>query len=1092
MIAEVQAGDSGTGPTASGTPFNLPANVTAGNAVIVWISTSDPAQAASAMSGGGITNWARVGAHINVAATEGLELWFGSGSSGGSKAITITAGSSFWAQATEFSGINIASAISLAQTGSATFSGTTQGQAIFAAPNQLVVAAMVASHAFTAFSGLTTDYNGSATGPSWRWTSGLDSAYQVNGGSGATYTPTWTSTNGTTFGVIAATFTATSSGSPSSWVSNLIYDLYGLTTRTSDPGNPWGAQELTFPALASGFNWSDGARPGNWNIIPPTNPAVQPWGQCLGISGTLTGINIQVFEMEAWALVSNVWTKFFTATAGVGIGGGSYTEDTFSSTGSPYTMNPLTGGIAQWSFVNGYFNHWFPSNWPPTAFPAGGTKVHLRQRVGYSGGDGTTKILIGCAGDWYTGSTGVTDITEPRHRVLTPTSQWYTATSMTAAELLVNPPPPPFGFGATGGSLMPIGIDWGFSVGADTPFFTGTSGATSLVPYPYDVAIGGRTYLVDFEFTPFRREAYRHKSIEITRTQADTNGVPGEHTLNPAGLWRRSQESWGHGAGQVYLDRTTSDSTRFRYSKGLDVWTPYQFQLLNATALVYTSAGTNIRMAVTGTYLWVIDATNMGYTTAPLATFTPTMTAVGTTYDLTSDGYNAWAVTSSGIWKGNDGTPTPAQYFAHSFGATSVIGYALGRLMVGDGPALYNVTAASLPAALMTHPNAGWNWVGFAEGTGFIYAAGTAGAHSAVYQVTIQPDGTTLTAPSVSCTLPRGETISSIKGYLGFILIGTNRGVRVATANTAGNLTLGALVTPSPAMATNMAPTQPGPVQCFEAQDRFAWYGYTNFDASSTGLGRLDLSTLGALPNAPGTPAWSSDLMYSGQGTVTSVASWYNTTQTVWCRLFAVAGVGIVAENAAVPVATGTLQTGLITYDMSDLKYAVFIDILPGANPGTVAAYLSNDQLPFQLCGTATVHNNSLVEFPTPQTVCNTMELQFVLTSTNSTPNGGSAQVHRTTVRSMVAARSSTQFIIPLRLSSVEVGRVDQAMFFDPDFERAFLDDLRVNRTITTFQENNSTYAVTVDALDWTPDRMLSPGADRMAGVLVTTLTTIT
>jgi len=628
----------------------------------------------------------------------------------------------------------------------------------------------------------------------------------------------------------------------------------------------------------------------------------------------------------------------------------------------------------------------------------------------------------------------------------------------------------------------------------DSPFYHGTAGISSLVPYPYDVAIAGRPYPVDFEFTPFRREAYRHISIDITRTQADTDGVPGEHTLNPAGLWRRSQQTWGHGAGQAFLDRSTSDPERFRTSKGIDPWTPYQFSLLNDVSLNYTSAGTNIQMATTGDYLWFIDGTHLYYTTDPTANPMSTSDgAVGTAYGLASDGYNAWAVTSSGIWTGYDGTPTPTEYITHAFGAGSVIGYALGRLMVGDGASMYNITANSLPAALLTHPNPGWQWVGFAEGAGFIYAAGKAGSHSAVYQITIQPDGTALSSPSVSVTMPAGEVITSIKGYLGFILIGTNLGVRVATTPTtttspAGILTLGALITPAPAIGSNQPTAMPGSVLCFEGQDRFAWYGYTNYDGVSTGLGRIDLSTLNALTSAPGVPGWASDLMYTGQGAVTSVTSW------VGRRVFAVAGHGIVVEDPTNVVSSGSITTGGIAYDVSDLKYAVFIDVLPAPNAGTIATAISIDGGGFIPCGSQTVTMTnpgltSRLEYTTPQTPCNLLEVQYTLSGSLPQPNV--VAVHRTTLRSMVATRSATQFKIPLRLSPMELVE-DIPIWFDPDAEREFLEGLRLDRAITTFQENQSLYAVTIDNLDWTPDRLTKPLAPRNAGVLVVTMTTIT
>lgn len=210
-ILEVQKSDSGTGPTGSGTAFNLPVNVTAGNAVVLCIATSTPANSVSAVTGCGVT-WARIGTHLNVPSAEGLEVWWGGSSAGGSKAVTPTIVGGYYAQVTEFSGIGTTG--TTAQNLTTT---STPQQAISATTGQLVIAACVSQIAITAFTGLTSDYNGAATGPAWRWTSGIDSAYQIVGSS-ATYTPTWTTTAGNA-GVLAATFTVAGAAVPLPFVS---------------------------------------------------------------------------------------------------------------------------------------------------------------------------------------------------------------------------------------------------------------------------------------------------------------------------------------------------------------------------------------------------------------------------------------------------------------------------------------------------------------------------------------------------------------------------------------------------------------------------------------------------------------------------------------------------------------------------------------------------------------------------------------------------------------------------------------------------------------------------------------------------------
>src|SRR5689334_12860346 len=101
----------------------------------------------------------------------------------------------------------------------------------------------------------------------------------------------------------------------------------------------------------------------------------------------------------------------------------------------------------------------------------------------------------------------------------------------------------------------------------------------------FDVVLNGTGYMVD-KFS----QQDKHQSVPMLRQQSDTSGRPGEESLNPAGLWRRAQESWHHGAGQEWLDRADSDPYRFRSSKGVDVWSKWALSLLPAVNQRYASA----------------------------------------------------------------------------------------------------------------------------------------------------------------------------------------------------------------------------------------------------------------------------------------------------------------------------------------------------------------------------------------------------------------------------------------------------------------------------------------------------------------------
>lgn len=117
------------------------------------------------------------------------------------------------------------------------------------------------------------------------------------------------------------------------------------------------------------------------------------------------------------------------------------------------------------------------------------------------------------------------------------------------------------------------------------------------VPSRLPVAIEDHAYQI--EPSGFKRE-----TVQVLRQQADVSSEPGEASLNPQGLWRRSQESWHHGAGQDFLDGKTeeaADPHRFRSSKGIDPWTRGQISLLRPTLNVWRTTSTNLYLAVAQT-----------------------------------------------------------------------------------------------------------------------------------------------------------------------------------------------------------------------------------------------------------------------------------------------------------------------------------------------------------------------------------------------------------------------------------------------------------------------------------------------------------
>ncbi len=588
------------------------------------------------------------------------------------------------------------------------------------------------------------------------------------------------------------------------------------------------------------------------------------------------------------------------------------------------------------------------------------------------------------------------------------------------------------------------------------PFYTGT-GTSTEVPGIYPIGLAGRGYMIDL-----KSNTYRRKSIPILRDQADVSNLPGEGAINPNDLWRRSQESWHAGAGQTYLDRITgaspytrqySESSRFRTSKGVDPWTKWQLSLLPDTTQAKSSANTNLYLANAGTRLYLTDGQSTYYTTDVTAG-SPTWTAVTgtpaqTAQGIASDGFNVWIsyAGANGVYATNTGTGAASAYVTSA--ASGPIGYAKGRLMLANDNSLYNITAGgALPTALLTHPNTAFRWVGFAEGPGQIYAAGFAGDKSLIYRTSIKPDGTALDTPVIAGELPDGEIVRGIQGYLGYVVVGTDLGVRFATVDGQGNLTFGQLIST-------------GVVQCFEPQDRFVWFGWKNFDATSTGLGRLDLS----LFTAPLTPAYASDLMVTGQGAVLSAATVFHGASALSRRVFSVSGLGVYIQSDN-KVGTGTLDSGFMTYGIPDVKVGMYADARtePLTTGTSTELLLSVDGGAFTSLGTQSLAASVGETFPAGQVQGRRFELRIKLTGTTTF----SPTVVRTTFRSYPAPNRGHQWTVPLLFyEDLDTGKALRVIV--PRDELNFIDSLIADRRLVIYQEGEEAHTVFVEDYEFMP-----------------------
>lgn len=593
----------------------------------------------------------------------------------------------------------------------------------------------------------------------------------------------------------------------------------------------------------------------------------------------------------------------------------------------------------------------------------------------------------------------------------------------------------------------------GITTAFDDGFYTGM-GTSNQVPKVYPVSLNGRPYMIDMN-QPFYRQ-YKRQLSPLLRTQADIGATTGEQSINPEDLWRRSQEDWSLGAGQTYLDRKESAPNRFRKSKGIDCWTKWQIGLLPDTTNIRASINTNLATCSAGSFFYVADGTNLIFTsdiTAPTPAWTTVTGTPGVTISsLCSDGYDIWACCGpSGVYTTTAGATAATQYITAPIDTTAIIAFLKGRLMLASTNKVYNLlTAGALPTALFTHANPTFHFVGFADGLVNLYAAGASGDRSWVYGFAILSDGTAMTPPVVQGELPHGETITAIYGSTGFLFLGSIKGIRFATTDTVGAITIESLI-----------PT-PNPVTSMVGFDRFVWFSWTNYDTVSTGIGRMDLQNF-AVPSVQ--PAYASDLMAGGQGTVTTVDTFQNQ------RVFTVAGLGVYTSLSTQLVAEGTIDSGFILFDLPDLKVALQLLVqspvpLPA---GSYQTFVAADGGPFVAGGTHMPFNADPVLFNLPQISAQRFEIRVNLIR-DATKLTVSPTISRYTLKAWPAPVRPLIWQVPLILDESVVNSSSSTDGFDPLTELQALESMAASGQLVNFQEGFQSYPVLVTDVEFLPD----------------------
>ena len=461
------------------------------------------------------------------------------------------------------------------------------------------------------------------------------------------------------------------------------------------------------------------------------------------------------------------------------------------------------------------------------------------------------------------------------------------------------------------------GITYSLGIGSSLNTWTNTDVA-------YDVAVGG----LPFIYAINDARPYIRQTAPFKKDQFDNGTEPGEQSLT--GWWIRSQMSFHSGDGIRFYDPATTDEVghyRFSDSKGVDVWTKGQVTLLkNSTQGHITttpiasngSVNQHVRSIKWSTSSGVL--LHDGYdvdkidTTGTETHFIDYNTGSGVypVYAVCDDGTNAYwmtNVTSAGtkftvfgkpLTGSSASTADEFKVFDNSDVITNgVMEYVKQRLVICANNKVYESAAAasSTPKLIYTNPSTAHVYTSITASGPAIYTSGYNGAQSTIEKYTLDDTGLmpTLSAAVVAAELPVGEIVHKIYYYLGYMMIGTNKGIRVAVVSDQdGSINYGPLIVET---------TQP--CYDFAARDHYVWCA-TSVDGEP-GVIRIDLGNeLETLRFA-----YANDIYYSGiSGYKTTGCAFIPETNRLAFTTCSLAEIAV--NNKARTTTTATLTTSTV------------------------------------------------------------------------------------------------------------------------------------------------------------------------------------
>jgi len=286
-----------------------------------------------------------------------------------------------------------------------------------------------------------------------------------------------------------------------------------------------------------------------------------------------------------------------------------------------------------------------------------------------------------------------------------------------------------------------------------------------------------------------------------------------------------------------------------------------------------------------------------------------------------------------------------------------------------------STTATVLPTAVYTHPVDNFVYTSITSSGAAIYVTGFSGTQSNIQKFTLASNGTmpTLTSAITAAEMPSGERIYKIAYYLGYMLIGTTKGIRVAAVSDDGSLAYGPLIWENSQ-----------PVYDFAFRDKFAWAATGVED--EPGTIRIDLST----QISPLVFPYAYDTYYASGDTTreTTACAFINGTNRLAFTTNATTAGGngsVYIESETRLVSSGYIQTGFVRYNTLEGKiFKLLTPRIDTDNGGLIIKSISYDNTEYPIASFAEDGTVQEVGIPYPQGAQEYLGFKFTMTRSST------------------------------------------------------------------------------------------------------------